>query len=245
MGKSSFSSLFIKSLLGLMFFLSPLCLMAQEENVDVAPKSKHWKVGILAGYDQNYHIVDMNYMSDIKYDKYTTGMTYGFQFGYSPVKWFSLRLDAVMVQKNYHVDHVFQYYNLFYSLPSTTTNQYINVPLVAMLNVGRLVKLHLFGGGYGGYWLKSHRKGTTYSFSNERYYDYDVDVVFSDKRDNRLEYGFTWGAGVSSTIKDRLELGAEVRWYYSVTDIQKPYMTNLNPRYNTTFVIQGGIAFWL
>ena len=77
MGKSPFSSLFIKSLLGLMLFLSPLCLMAQEEIVDVAPKSKHWKVGILGGYDQNYHIVDMNYMSDIKYDKYTSGMTYG------------------------------------------------------------------------------------------------------------------------------------------------------------------------
>jgi opacity protein-like surface antigen len=92
---------------------------------------------------------------------------------------------------------------------------------------------------------RDRSKYATYSFSNERYYDYDVDVVFSDKRDNRLEYGFTWGAGVSSTIKDRLELGAEVRWYYSVTDIQKPYMTNLNPRYNTTFVIQGGIAFWL
>jgi hypothetical protein len=85
----------------------------------------------------------------------------------------------------------------------------------------------------------------TYSFSNDREYTFDEDVEFNDKRDNRIDKGFTWGAGISGWIKGRIEVGAEVRWYYGIEDIQKPYMRNLNPRYNTTFAIQGGVSYWL
>lgn len=38
----------------------------------------------------------------------------------------------------------------------------------------------------------------------------------------------------------RLEVTAEGRCYYSLTDMQKDYMKYITPRYNTTFVIQAG-----
>lgn len=221
--------------------------VAAQEDGDsaAAPRTRHFSVGIMAGLDRNYHIVNMSYMADMKYDKFRTGTAFGIRLGYSPWKWLSFNLGAVLLQKNYHMDHVFQYYRLYYSLPTTTTNEYINVPLEMKLSVGRTVKIHAFGGIYGGYWLKSHRKGVTYSFSNEREYTFDDDVEFNDKRDNRIDKGFTWGAGLSGKIKDRIEVGVEVRWYYGVDDIQKPYMRNLNPRYNTTITFQAVVAYWL
>lgn len=208
-------------------------------------RTRHFSFGITAGVDRNYHIVDMVYMTDMIFDKYRTGSVYGLHIGYAPLSWLSFHIGAVMIEKNYHMDHVFQYYSIRYSLPTTTTNEYLNVPLEMKLSVGRAVKIHAFGGVYGGYWLRSHREGVTYSFSNDREYRFDEDVVFNDKRDNRLDKGFTWGAGISGKIINRIELGVEVRWYYGIEDIQKPYMRFLNPRYNTTFAIQAGLNYWL
>ncbi len=221
-------------------------LAAQEEPAaDSSPRVRHWVFGLNAGLDRNYHSVDMVYMTDMRFDKYREGSVFGFRIGYAPTKWLSINTGAVLIQKNYHMDHVFQYYNLRYSLPTTTTNQYVNVPLELRLSVGNTVKIHAFGGVFGGYWLSSHRSGTTYSFSNDRNYEFDEDWEFNDKRDNRLETGFTWGAGISGMIIGRIEVGADIRWYYSTSDIQKPYMVNLNPRYNTAFAIQAGVSYWL
>ena len=216
----------------------------------IFPHKLHWSFGVLGGYDQNYHIVDMSYMSGMKYDAYTPGRTFGLQVGYSPAKWLTFRLDAVMIQKNYNMVHVFQYYNMRYSMTNLATNEYVNVPLVAMLNVGKKVRLHAFGGGYVGYWLSGHRSGQSYSMSysitgDESTNVFDQDYEFSEVRDNRRDAGFTWGAGLSGIIAKHFELGAEVRWYYGILDIQNDYMRNLSPRYNTTFVIQGGVCYWL
>ncbi|MCQ2295095.1 MAG: PorT family protein [Bacteroidales bacterium] len=224
------------------------CCHAQINPAEVVVKpnhTKHFSVGLLGGIDRNYHIVDMSYMVDYKFDKYAPGSTYGLQLGYTPVKWLSLRMDVAMVQKNYNRTHKPSIINIdFYD---SVTNQYINIPLVAMLNVGNVVRLHLFGGGYVGYWLQSHHKGLTEGVFGYPTFDEDVDfsTTESQTRDNRLDMGLTYGAGLSCMLFHSLELGAEVRWYYGLQDIQKPYMTNLNPRYNTTFVIQGGISYWM
>ena len=230
-------------LLGMMLAF-PAESSAQKDST-ATPRTRHFSFGITAGMDRNYHVVDMSYMSDMKFDNYRTGYVYGVKIGYAPQQWLSFNIGAVMIQKNYHMDHVFRYYNLFYSLPTTTTNEYINVPLDMKLSIGRVVKIHAFGGIYGGYWLKSHRKGVTYSFSNDRECPFDEDVEFNEKRDNRIDKGFTWGAGISGKILGRIEVGAEVRWFYGTEDIQKPYMLNLNPRYNTTIAIQAGLSYWL
>lgn len=221
--------------------------IAQSQPADTLAKApvKHWCFGITGGINRNYHNVDMVYMTDMRFDNYSPGSVVGLRLAYAPVSWLSINTGAVLIQKNYKMDHVFEYYNLRYGLTTSATNNYINVPLELRFSLGRKVKIHGFGGVFGGYWLSGHRTGTTYSFSNERYYDVDEDWEFNDKRDNRLETGLTWGAGLSGMIIGRIEIGADIRWYYSTSDIQKPYMVNLNPRYNTTVAVQASLSYWL
>lgn len=235
-----------KQLLILSFLLATIGVAAQvlpKEEV-VLPRKSHFNIGVVGGIDRNYHIVDMSYMDDYKYSKYADGLTYGLQLGFSPCKWLTFRLDGVIIDKNIYRDHVATSGT---SYPDTTNNQYVNVPLALQLNVGKTVQLHLFGGGYYGYWLTSHRKGRTMAVYGNPEYDIDVDLNSEESlvRDNRTDVGLTFGTGLSIVLIKHLEIGAEVRWYYGMMDVQKEYMTNLNPRYNTTMAIQGGISYRL
>lgn len=229
----------------------PAALEAQENAAQEtsepseAARTPHFSIGVLGGMDRNYHIVDMSYMTDYSYSPYAPGRTLGLQLGYSPWKWLTLRLDGVMLDKNYYREHMMT--GSGGSYPDTTTNRYVNVPLVVMLNVGNRVRLHAFGGVYGGYWLSSHRKGRTMAVFGSPEYDEEVDLGSEESREkfNRKDVGLAYGAGLSGVIAKRLEIGVEARWYYGIYDIQKEYMTNLNPRYNTTFVLQAGLSVWL
>lgn len=220
------------------------CLQAQDELSTTPPttRTRHFSVGVVGGFDRNYHSIDMAYMTDYSYDKYATGTTFGLQLAYHPWRWLALRADVVMIEKNYHRSHVFKY--LPDPLPVTTTNDYLNVPVVLELSFGKNVRVNMFGGGYYGYWLKSHRVGKTYDFANN-VVEFDEDVEFDEVRDNRVDMGFVYGAGLSAILLDRIELGCEVKWYYGVNDIQNPYMVHLRPRYNTTFAIQACLSYWL
>ena len=228
-------------------------VQAQTDSVPAATPARatHWTLGLLGGIDRNYHQVDMSYMKDIIYDKFTTGATLGLRATYNPWKWIGLRADVVLIEKNYHMDHVTKReYQQDIITQTTTENLYLNVPLMLDLSFGRRVRVHLSGGGYVGYWLSSHRSGTSYSMTYMMYGDeesntFDEDVPFNETRDNRLDAGFAYGGGLSVNIWKGLDVSAEVRYYYGVLDIQNDYMRNLNPRYNTTLAFQGSITWSL
>ena len=229
-------------------------VQAQTDSVPAAPSARatHWTLGFVGGVDRNYHQVDMSYMKDIIYDKFTTGSTLGLRASYNPWKWLGLRADVVLIEKNYHMDHVTRLSSTDQIITQTTTeNLYFNAPLMLDLSFGRRVRVHLNGGGYVGYWLFSHRSGKSYSLTyysldgNESANEFDEDVPFNETRDNRLDAGFTWGGGLSVNIWKGLNVNAEVRYYYGVLDIQNDYMRNLNPRYNTTIAYQGSITWSL
>lgn len=209
-----------------------------------AEKHLFWSIGVTGGFDRNYHIVDMSYMYEYHYSKYAPGMSYGLQLSFSPLRWLSLRVEGVMLEKNYYRDHVIG--GTATSLPDTTINQYVNVPAVLMLNVGKKVRLHAFGGGYWGKWLTSARKGVTYAMNGLVTYEENLDFESAESqvRDNRSDFGLVWGGGISTVIKRHLEIGVEAKWFYGLNDVQKPYMAQLNPRYNTTVVFQGGLSYW-
>ena len=244
--------------------LSALCFCLFQANAQMtgdsattptpAPHTTHWTLGVLGGYVRNYHQIDMSYMSDMKYDRFSLGSTFGIRATYNPWRWIGIRADVVLIEKNYHMDHVSHLeYRDDIITQTTTNNLYLNVPLLLDFSFGRRVRVHLSGGGYVGYWLSSHRKGMSYSmtymlYPQERsvsYNEFDEDVPFNEKRDNRLDAGFAWGGGLSVRIWNELRVTAEARWYYGVLDIQNDYMRNLNPRYNTTFTLQGGVSWSL
>ena len=209
-----------------------------------AERHRYISVGVTGGLDRNYHIIDMSYMNEYNYSPFAEGTIYGLQLACSPFNWLTFRVDGVVLEKNYYRDHVVGGTTM--SLPDTTYNKYLNVPVVMMLNVGKTVRLHAFGGGYWGLWLESRRKGVTQSMNGLVAYEEEVDFDSpeSQVRDNRTDIGLVWGGGISGVIMKRIEVGVEARWYYGLYDIQKDYMAHLNPRYNTTFVLQGGISYW-
>lgn len=222
--------------------------MAQQTDTTHSPQPKkntHFSAGISFGTARNYHTVDMSYMQDMKYDEFCNGYSYGLQLSYRPTNWFALRVDAVLTDKDYNLSHIFQYEGASTRIITSTYthNQYLNVPLVADFSFGRRVRIHAFGGVYYGYWLSSHRSGVSHSMNGGDADNFDEDVEFSEVRDNRVEYGFVYGGGLSCGIIDCLEVNIEARWYYGITDIQKDYQLYLNPRYNTTMVLQAGVAY--
>ncbi|MCQ2273630.1 MAG: PorT family protein [Bacteroidales bacterium] len=236
--------LFILLLLAVTTLSATHAQVRPEETVVVpSNKQSHFSIGLLGGIDRNYHIVDMSYMADYKYSPYAPGATYGLQIGVSPWKWLTLRVDGMIVDKNIYRDHVVSGTNM--SFPDTARNQYVNVPVMLMFNMGKVVRLHAFGGAYLGYWLSSRHTGRSMGVFGNPSYDQTIDFSSSESqlRDNRADRGFVWGGGLSVVIKRHFEIGGEVRWYYGTEDMQKPYMTNLNPRYNTTFAIQGGVSY--
>lgn len=217
-------------------------VLPKEEVVRVHPH-KYFSVGLLGGIDRNYHVADLSYMNTYGYSKYTEGKSYGLQFGFSPWRWMTIRVDGVMIEKNVNRTHLVSRTGTSY--PDTSLNQYVNVPLLLQFNIGKVVRLHAFGGGYWGYWLSSTHSGRTMGLSGDYEYNERVDFNSSESlvRDNRTELGLTYGAGLSTILFNTVEVGVELRWYYSVTDVQKPYMANLNPHYNTTFVGQLGLSY--
>lgn len=249
-----FSFPFIRMKKPLLLILTLLVLGAVSSHAQSDTSSKksipiRWSLGICGGWAQNHHVIDMAYQTDIQYDKTASGYTAGLQSYCHFSNWFALRADLVWVQKNYNMTHNINYYSIRENVSTQTTNDYLSVPLVAVFSVGKAFRLQAFGGGYVGYWLRSHRKGQSYSMTYSMYDEkesntFDEDMEFSQVRDNRFDAGLTWGAGLSGVIAKKIEIGAEIRWYYGLTDIQKQYMKNLNPRYNTTMVIQGGVGYW-
>ena len=242
--------------------LLPLFTVVQaQENADAAPADDNtfphnlfpqkaisrFSAGVFAGKDNNHHVINTWYADDMKYTD-LPGYTAGVSFGYHPTGWFSLCADVAMVQKNYRMDRDNPYVSYMYT---ESTNDYLSVPVTAMLSVGRTVRLCGYFGGYAGYWMSGHREGKSLpilSSMTSGYDDeitcFDQDYEFNSVRDNRFDAGLVYGAGLHCAIVKKIDLSLEVRWYYALTDIQKAYTRNINPRYNTTRAIQFGVAYW-
>lgn len=181
--------------------------------------------------------------------KYTDlgGFTAGIRAAYHLTGWMALRADVAMVQKNYRLDRDANMVSFVYT---ESTNNYLSVPVVAEFSLGRQFRLCGIIGGYAGYWLSGHRTGQSLSVTYLVTGDmddtfFDEDYTFNDTRDNRFDAGVVYGVALHLTVVKKLDINAELRWYYGLTDVQKQYMHNLNPRYNTTRALQFGLSYWL
>lgn len=203
-------------------------------------------MGLFGGIDRNTHVVDVGYATDMKYTP-MGGATAGLSAGYHPVGWLTLRADLAWVQKNYRLDRDSYYVSFMYT---ESTNDYILLPLAAELSFGRTFRVVAHVGGYVGYWLSGKREGQSLSVSylisgNDEDTFFEEDYAFDETRDNRLDAGLDFGVGMRLAVAKRFDVSVDMHWYYGLTDVQKSYMTNLNPRYNTTRALQFGIAYWL
>lgn len=205
-----------------------------------------WSVGVFGGMDNNTHVVNVGYASDMKYTS-MGGTTAGLSAGYHPTGWLTLRGDVAWVQKNYRLDRDSYYVSFVYT---ESTNNYLLVPVAAEISFGRTFRVAAHMGAYAGYWLTGKRQGQSLSVSylvsgNEEDTFFDEDYQFDETRDNRFDAGLDFGFGLRMAFAKKIDVSVDMHWYYGLTDVQKNYMTNLNPRYNTTRAIQVGISYWL
>ena len=205
-----------------------------------------FSVGLFGGVDNNTHVVNVGYATDMKYTS-MGGTTAGIAAVWHPTGWFALRADAAWVQKNYRLDRDSYYVSFVYT---ESTNNYLSVPIAAEISFGRTFRLVTRLGVYAGYWLSGQRVGQNLSVSylisgDESYTYFDEEYSFDDERDNRFDAGLDFGVGLRLAIAKKIDLSVDLHWYYGLTDVQKNYMTNLNPRYNTTRALQFGVAYWL
>lgn len=205
-----------------------------------------WSVGLFGGLTKNHHVTNTLYATDMKYtdlDGFTAGATASWHLK----GWLSLRADVAMVQKNYRLDRDNRHLPFAFT---ESTNNYLSVPVTAVFSLGRTFRLCGIVGAYAGYWLSGHREGQSLSVTylvtnNQEYTHFDEDYTFNNVRDNRFDAGLVFGGALRCTLFKKLDLSAELRWYYGLTDMQKQYMTNLIPRYNTTRSLQFGLSYWL
>lgn len=208
--------------------------------------ASRWSVGLFGGTTKNHHVINTLYATDMKYTD-LGGFTAGATASWHPKGWLSLRADITMVQKNFRLDRDNRHLPFAYT---ESTNNYLSVPVTAVLSLGRTFRVCGIVGAYAGYWLSGHRQGqslsVTYLVTNNQEYTYfDEDYTFNSVRDNRFDAGLVFGGALRCTLFKKLDLSAELRWYYGLTDVQKAYMTNLIPRYNTTRSLQFGLSYWL
>lgn len=218
----------------------------------VTPATAQWRVGLTAGYSRNTLDMDTGYAYDMRYEA-RDGFTVGIPVQYDFFDWLGVRAELTFVQKG-HKMHRTEYYNGIYT---DTRNNYLQLPVMANFSFGgKRVRGFLNAGGYIGSWLSSHREGLTDRLFSEEgnpngiitpnnRYEFDEKVPFNSRRDNRFEAGLAGGVGVGCRVTSRVELQAEGRCYYALTDMQKNYMKFRTPRYNTTFVVQIGCSVLL
>lgn len=205
-----------------------------------------WNAGLSGGISTNTIDIDVAYASDLRYAS-SNGFNVGATVAYHPTGWLSFNSGVLMVQKNWSLS---RHNAQVTSVKTNATNNYIALPLSMEISMGRTFKVCGFFGGYVGYWLSGHREGKSLSVSYlvsgaSDDMNYDEDYQFNTLRDNRLDAGLTYGVALRCDVARLLQISAELRWYYGLTDLQKNYMENLLPRYNTTRTISLGVAYWL
>ena len=201
--------------------------------------SAQWKVGVMAGYTRNELSTSSGYFYDRDYQTYG-GFTIGVPVRYEFKDWFALQADLSYVQKNYRMTRGDIYENIY----NNTFNGFIELPVYAKFSFGgSKLKGFLNLGAYSGVWVASRVKGEIFNFSENSMYKYNESVSFDSRRDNRFDGGLLIGIGLQYSITEKLEVFAEGRYYYGLTDLQRNYMEKLMPRYNNTLVFQAGCMF--
>lgn len=200
-----------------------------------------WHVGIEAGYANNG--ISQYRTFDYSRQYYRLGgFTVGVPVRYDFTDWFALQAEATFVQKNYGQRLAGSDNRIW----SNFTNSFLEVPVLARFSFGgERLRGFLNVGAYAGWWVDSRVAGVTrLDFDSSRYEAYDQRVPFDARRDNRFEAGLLAGAGLAFRIAERVELSAEVRYLYGLTDLQKQYMLKQVPRYNSTWLCRIGVS-WL
>ena len=172
------------------------------------------------------------------------GINAGIQGRYSFNSWLAVRANLEIMQRSHRMDRNLNYLDRVFT---DHINTYLMLPVMADFSFGgQQLRGHLLAGGYGGYWLRERRLGTTYWMTDYYVYFEDFDEVreFNDS-DIRFNAGLSVGAAFSYTYSETLELGIEAMYHYDLTSHHKGYPHLADPRYLNTFSINLSVFYKL
>ncbi len=220
-----------------LLFLFSAVAFAQDRN----DNSRGFYIGVTGGYAHNHLATSTGYRPFSKYED-RGGFVAGVPLGYKITEWFSVHAEILVVQKNYsRMRTEFYYYD---PLPyENVRNTYLQLPVMPRFSFGgKNLRGFCTLGGFVGFWTGSHIKGLT--LDNDIIpYHYNEKFSFDKRRDNRVEAGLAAGAGLEYNLKNFCTFVVEGRFYYGLTDLQKNYMIQQIPRYNSTITVQAGVHF--
>lgn len=197
-------------------------------------------VGIEAGANRNYLVSNTADKPFFEYQPsygYSVGASFRYSFP-SISSWFGgIQAVPTFVQKNYRIQRTGDYSPMF----QQTNNSYLQLPVMAQFKFGGHINktqtLHgiLNLGGYGAYWMSGHIHGRALvPLGDDSYESFDTKYEFDNTKDNRIELGGIAGAGLQYELKNKYVISVEYRYAAALTDQQKAYQADQNPRYNDT-----------
>lgn len=212
---------------------------AQERGEQASP----WAIGLRGGWTST---TISRYDGGRMDEAYSAlgGFEAGIQGRYTVNPWLDLRANLSFMQRNHRMDRNLNYLDPVYT---KHRNDYLVLPVMADFSFGgEVVRGHLLAGGYAGYWLNDHRKGTTYWMTDYYVYfeDFEDTREFTDE-DQRLTAGVVFGAGLSYSIDSRWELGLDALYYYDLTSHHRGYDNVADPRYLNTLSLTFNIHYKL
>ena len=195
--------------------------------------SAQWSVGLRGGWTST---TISRYDAGRMDEAYSplSGFEAGVQSSYTFNSWFAVRANLSFMQRSHRMDRNLNYLDSVYT---NHRNSYLMLPVVADFSFGgERLRGHLLAGGYAGYWLSEHRKGTTFWMTDYNVYfePFDEKRDFTDE-DSRLNAGVVFGAGLSYGIGEKWALGLDALYYYDLTSHHKGYAHLADPRYLNTF----------
>jgi hypothetical protein len=197
-------------------------------------------MGVEGGLGVNYNITNASNRAATVL-KGAAGYAVDVSLRYRVNSWLSVEVFPGVVQKGYSIDRTDSLYGEFESFRNT----YAQVPLGIGLNYtrGRLTGA-LDPGLFAGYWLSGRVKGTTADIfsvtdqgGSEQFLltGYDQRYAFLKARDDRWEWGWSFGFGIRYCVRGPWSLTADGRLEEALSSMEKAI-----PSYNRTWIFAIG-----
>lgn len=210
-------------------------------------------LGLEAGLNKNQLYTNNANQAFTEYKK-GSGLSIGIPVLYKVNDWFAVQASPSYIQKNYTIART----GYFQGVYQDNINGYIQLPIMGQFSFGdEQFRGFVNLGMYGAYWAGSRIKGAqlnalnpvdtayynvapAYASGEINLYNYNEKYSFNSTKDNRFEFGWIAGIGVSYETESGYRFYIEGRRTYSFTDQQKNYMINQVPRYNDTYGVSVG-----
>ena len=202
-----------------------------------------WRTGAIIGATYNLYSVETHYMSNWKFHP-GLGGTIGIMGQYDFCDWFGLRTDLNWTQKDYWQKGE----NAINNYRVCIINHYIQFPIMGCFSL-KMKSDNWKGfvniGMTPAYWVTSQMNGYVMAFMGNKTESLEINRKkndFNNVSDQRFELSMVGGMGIEKKFKNNWVWQIEARCYYGITSTKKNYMVVKEPRYNTTFVLQGTIC---